>query len=181
MGFDYRSTDTSSRSDSRLSFASRTVPWGTCVHTTSGSDSLSYLQGGVIKEGRFASADYLIARDGSRFKITPEGRRPYHAGISRLVYANRLYQGDEVSAVLLGVELECLDSQYCTYQQHDSLAELVVERGLAYGWRWPYYLVGHYELALPVGRRSDPLGFLWGDFMGRLYIRAQAANVAGLG
>jgi hypothetical protein len=60
------------------------------------------------------------------------------------------------------------------------LAELIVELGIDTGWRWPYYVLGHYEVARPLGRRSDPQGFLWGDFMGRLYARALAANVAGL-
>jgi hypothetical protein len=85
-----------------------------------------------------------------------------------------------VSAQLVGVELECLDTEYCTYSQLDSLAQLVVELGIDNGWRWPYYLLGHYEVARPLGRRSDPQGFLWGDFMGRLYVRALQAKVAGL-
>jgi hypothetical protein len=73
-----------------------------------------------------------------------------------------------------------LDTEYCTYSQHDSLAALVVELGIDNGWRWPYYLLGHYEVARPLARRSDPQGFLWGDFLGRLYARARAANVPGL-
>ena len=97
------------------------------------------------------------------------------------MYGNVLYQGDQISALLMGIELECTESQQCTYQQHDSLADLIVELGIAHGWRWPYYLIGHYEVALPVGRRSDPLGFLWGDFAGRLLIHARAENVPGLG
>jgi len=80
----------------------------------------------------------------------------------------------------MGVELECAQYEYCTFSQHDSLAELIVLQGIAYGWRWPYYVVGHYELARPFGRRSDPQGFEWGTFMGRLYARALPADVPGL-
>lgn len=80
----------------------------------------------------------------------------------------------------MGVELESLDTTHCTYQQHDSLAELIVLRGIDYGWQWPYYVLGHYEIAVPVGRRSDPLGFDWGDFMGRLYWWSRQYQVPGL-
>jgi hypothetical protein len=88
--------------------------------------------------------------------------------------------GALLSQYLLGVELESAPSEHCTWLQLDSLAELVVVEGLAFGWRWPYYLVGHYELARPMGRRSDPHGFDWGDFMGRLVARARIAQVAGI-
>jgi N-acetyl-anhydromuramyl-L-alanine amidase AmpD len=167
--------------DSRNISAGRGIPSGTLVHTTSGLSSLHWLLTGSARAGYPASADTLIDRRGERYNLVPDGYYPYHAGVSRLTYNNRLYQGNEVSALLLGVELENLDTTYCTWQQLDSLAELIVHRGLVYGWRWPYYILGHYEVALPVGRRSDPLGFAWGDFMGRLYVRARDAAVAGLG
>ena len=97
-----------------------------------------------------------------------------------MIYNNKLYSGDEISANLYGIELECTDNQNCTYEQHDSLSELIVQIGIDKGWRWPYYLVGHYEIAIPIGRRSDPLGIDWGSLMGRLYIRASEAGVGGL-
>ena len=157
---------------------SRTV--GALIHSTDGINSLDWLRGGSARAGKPASADYLIARDGTQHSICPVGRYPYHAGKGRLIYNNVLYQGDEVSQLLIGIELENMPNTLCTYEQHDSLGELVVRLGLTWGWRWPYYLLGHYETALPVGRRSDPLGFDWGSFMGRLYVRARALSVPGL-
>lgn len=95
-------------------------------------------------------------------------------------YTDRLFYNDVVSQLLIGIELENEDSTQCTWQQLDSCAECVVLAGIAYGWRWPYYLLGHYESARPLGRRSDPQGFNWGAFMGHLYARAVAQNVPGL-
>lgn len=176
----YSDVDNTSGVDHLNLSAGRVGVVGALIHTTSGSDSLGWLSTGAARAGNPASADYLIDRDGARHRLCPDGFYPYHAGKSRLIYNGRLYSGDEISEMLLGVELENRDSEYCTFSQLDSLADLIVTRGLSFGWRWPYYVLGHYEVATPVGRRSDPLGFLWGDFLGRLYVRAQHAAVDGL-
>lgn len=162
-------------SDSR-----RVSPVGTCVHTTGGVDSLDWLLGGSARAGSPASADFLIDRTGQRFRLCLPERYPFHAGKSKLEYNNKLYRGNQVSELLMGVELECSDSELVTWQQYDSCAQTIVEEGVSHGWRWPYYLVGHYSIALPLGRRSDPLGFDWGALMGRLYVRALAAGIGGL-
>jgi hypothetical protein len=73
-----------------------------------------------------------------------------------------------------------LDEQSPTFEQLDSLAELIVERAGHYGWRWPFIILGHYAVARPHGRRSDPVNFDWGWFAGRLYVRAYAGQVPGL-
>jgi N-acetyl-anhydromuramyl-L-alanine amidase AmpD len=153
---------------------------GTLVHTSAGISSLNWLLTGSAEAGRPASADYLIDRDGTRHQICPKGYYPYHAGRSRYNVYGRPLEGDQLSAALFGVELENLDNQLVTFEQVDSLAELVVLLGLDNDWRWPYYLLGHYEIARPLGRRSDPQGFNWGDFMGRLYARARDSNIPGL-
>lgn len=70
----------------------------------------------------------------------------------------------------IGVELENLDNQVCTWMQLDSLAELIVlDLAPAHKWAFPFNIIGHYEVATPLGRRSDPLGFNWGWLMGYLY------------
>lgn len=180
-GLPYYSTiDVSGTTDPLVTDNRRISSIGTCIHTTSGTDSLDWLAGGSAKAGNPASADYLIRRDGIRYKITPPGRYAYHAGRSILAYNNAVYRDDEVSQLLIGVELENQDFTYVTWQQVDSLAELVVSDPLACGWRWPYYLIGHYEVARPIGRRSDPQGLDWGSLMGRLYIRAKTAGIGGM-
>src|SRR5690242_10768218 len=79
----------------------RTIsPWGTLIHTTSGANSLQWLQVGSANAGAPASADALIAREGTQYLITPDGRYAYHAGQSIWQF-DRYYAGDEVSQALL--------------------------------------------------------------------------------
>lgn len=175
----YERSNVSVRTDIRVCGHRTNSPWGTLVHTTSGTDSLSYLQGGSADAGNPASADALIARQGTQYLITPDGRFAYHAGQSIWQF-DRYYVGDEVSQALLGVELECLDTQSPTFEQYDSLADLILYFGTVYNWRWPFIILGHYAVARPLGRRSDPVNCDWGWLMGRLYVRALAAQTPGL-
>lgn len=80
----------------------------------------------------------------------------------------------------MGIELEQLDTESPTFGMYDSLGELIVELGEQWAWRWPYIILGHYAVARPLGRRSDPTNFDWGWLLGRLYVRALAAQVPGL-
>jgi len=157
----------------------RNRPIGALIHSTSGVDSLAWLQGGSEQAGTPASSDALIKSTGERYIITAPDRFAYHAGQSDL---NRgvVLKGDQVSALLYGIELEYLDTSTPSWQQYDSLAELIVEKGQLYLWRWPYVLYGHYGVARPLGRRSDPVSFDWGALMGYLFVRARDAGVSGL-
>jgi N-acetyl-anhydromuramyl-L-alanine amidase AmpD len=177
---DYPDSDDSNSGDTRNFGAGRGKPIGALLHTTSGTSSLAWLLAGSARAGTPASADFLIDRDGHRHALCRKGYYPYHAGQSTAIIQGRRFQGDQISAVLLGIEMEQVGEQEVTYEQFDSCAELIVISGLTYGWRWPYTLMGHYEVARPVGRRSDPQGFQWGDFMGRLLARARSAQVPGL-
>jgi len=175
----YERTDHSHTSDPRVS-GSRTIgPAGCLIHTTSAANSLDWLTGGSARAGRPAGADSLIERNGKQHILTQPGRYAYHAGVSR-VQLDRLYVGDEVSQVLLGIELECLDSEQPTWQQYDSLADMICYYALHWGWSWPYIYYGHYGVALPMGRRSDPVQFDWAALMGRLYVRTVQARIPGL-
>jgi len=175
----YRSSDLSDSTDLCTSGA-RTIPAaGSIIHTTSGADSLQWLQGGSCASGNPAGSDYLIKRSGERLQLQPSGRYAYHAGKSQYTL-DRTYYNNQVSQKLLGIELECLDTQSPTFEQYDSLGELVVELAGQLGWRWPFIILGHYAVARPQGRRADPVNFDWGWFMGRLYVRAQSAGIAGM-
>jgi N-acetylmuramoyl-L-alanine amidase len=177
---DYSSLDWSRSNDPANTDLRSSSPIGALIHTTSGTNSLSWLIGGAAASGNPASSNFLIDRNGTQNRLCPSNRYPYHAGKAALSYNNKLYSGDAISELLIGIELECLDNQNCTLYQVDSCADVVVKEGLHWGWQWPYYLLGHYEIARPLGRRSDPQGFPWGDFMGRLYARALANKVPGL-
>lgn len=154
-------------------------PRGVCVHTTGGTSSREWLEGGSCTSGNPAGADALIARDGHQYIITSAKSYAYHAGNSYLYLQGNL-NGDEVSEALIGIELECLDDQAPTYEQYDSLAELIVQYASIWAWRFPFIIYGHYSVARPIGRRSDPVNFDWGSFFGRLYVHSLSAEVPGL-
>jgi len=135
---------------------------GAELHTTAGAHSLKWLQGDSAAAGKPASADYLINRDGSRYKITPAGRYAYHAGQGQVTYKNVLYRGDAVSQLLIGIELEALPNELITREQYFSLAELLRKLAIDNQWAGDYPIYGHYATARPTGRRSDPTNFDWG-------------------
>ena len=150
-------------------------PIGTGVHTTGSANSIPFLQSDRRATSGISGADYLISREGDRHQLTPSGKFAYHFGKARWNYLSN--DGDLLSKMYIGVELENLNDQMCTWMQMDSLAELIVSvLAPMYSWAFPFDIVGHYEVAVPIGRRSDPLGFNWGQFMGFLYARAKEAK-----
>jgi len=176
---EYGQHDVSNNTDVCTSNPRVNSPAGTLIHTTGGTDSREWLQGGSCKAGRRAGADYLIRRDGERFQLQRHDRYAFHAGISRYTLDGH-YQNNQVSEKLIGVELECLDDEQPTFEQYDSLGELIVAIAPLWGWRWPFIILGHYAVARPLGRRSDPVNFDWGWLFGRLYVRARDANIPGM-
>lgn len=160
--FTYEYRDVSDATSIRVGSTRSSLPVGTLIHTTAGRDSLSWLQGGSAAAGSPASADYLIARSGTVFQISPPRRYAYHAGIGEMLYKNRLYRNIEVSQLLIGVELEALPSERVTREQYTSLAELLRKLAIDFAWPGDYPIYGHYATARPMGRRSDPTNFDWG-------------------
>lgn len=157
----------------------RASPVGTCIHHTDGVNSLAWLQGNSAKAGTPASADVLIRKDGLRYILTGPKQYAYHAGITSNT-AKQLFAADNINEALIGIELEYKSLEGPRWEQVDSCAEQLVILALQWDWRWPLVLVGHYGIASPVGRRSDPYGLDWGSLMGRVYYYAKLANLAGL-
>lgn len=136
---------------------------GIVIHTTEGTNSLAWLQGGSAAAGKPASADFLIDRVGNIFQITKPGWFAYHSGQAR----HGLYQEPDrtISQGYYGIELEQLleKQQKVTNLQYISLAFLV--RVLVSINRLDLRnIVGHYQVALPQGRKQDPSGFDWTIF-----------------
>lgn len=158
----------------------RTVrPAGCLIHSTGGTDSREWLAGDSAKAGRAASTNALIDRAGAQWIICPDDKYPYHAGRSR-VQLDRIYTDDEVSQVLIGIEIEYRDTERPNTIQYDSLADIIIWYSRLYQWRWPHVILAHSGVALPLGRRSDPVSFDWGNLMGRLYVRSLEARLPGL-
>lgn len=154
-------------------------PVGTCIHHTDGVNSLSWLSGGSAIAGTPSSADVLIGRRGERYLLTDSGSYAFGVGqVSSTI--KKLFSPGNPNEYLMSIELEykALDSP--TYAQYDSAAEQVINWAIKYAWQWPYVIYGHYGIANPVGRKSDPYNFDWGTFMGRLYYHSLDAKIAGL-
>lgn len=131
------------------------LPIGALLHTSDGLNSQGYLQGGVLKEGRIASADYLLQRDGTAIRLIPDGMMSYHAGTTcwKKLYGEKA----DANRDLVGIELENYDrkGQIPTQQQHKALAGLLLFLADKYVWS-PLQVWTHGGIAEPIGRRTDP-------------------------
>lgn len=151
-------TDYSSRSQSGFSARRNHRPVGTVIHTSSGTDSTGWLLGEGRSKIGASSADTLITRRGEIRVIVPFDRYSFHAGVSRWGQFSDL-TSPSLNEAFIGIELECLDTEYVTTEQYIALAGTILNKALAYSWQLPYIILGHYVVARPRGRRSDPLGF----------------------
>jgi N-acetyl-anhydromuramyl-L-alanine amidase AmpD len=176
----YLVVDYSPTCDDRVTHSRRANPTGALIHSTGGVNSRDWLLSGSAASGTPASANELIGRSGEVSIICPTNRYPYHAGKSRAFIGGKWLAGDQVSETFYGWEIEQQWAELPTYQQIDSLAQRIVEIGIQYAWRWPYIILGHYGVATPIGRKTDPWLFDWGSLMGRLYVTARAHYVPGL-
>jgi len=136
---------------------------GIVIHTTEGTNSLAWLQGGSAIAGEPASSDFLISRKGDIYQIIPPGEYSFHSGRAR----HELYQEQDttINQGFYGIELENSEElgQRVTNAQYISLAWLC--RMLITVNMMPVYNIeGHGRVALPPGRKHDPSGFDWTIF-----------------
>ena len=106
--------------------------------------------------GQKVSSHFLIRRDGELFQFVPCALRAWHAGQSEWRGRNRC------NDFSVGVELEGADDQPFTDSQYTVLAELTRVLLRQYPIKdW----VGHSDIAIPPGRKTDPgLYFDWDRF-----------------
>ncbi len=101
---------------------------------------------------RRVSAHYLIARDGTIYRLVPEEKRAHHAGESRW----KLATGEEISNInsrSIGIEFECQTGQQLTPAQTKAGLALSKQITQKYGIH-PHDVVGHCDIA--PDRKSDP-------------------------
>lgn len=105
------------------------------------------------------SSHYLIARDGTMVRLVDERRKAWHAGVSSL------WHQPDVNEWSIGVELVAVPPELYTDAQLTTLLAFTVE---CCG-RTPALtlnrIVGHADIATPRGRKTDPAGFPWRDFL----------------
>jgi hypothetical protein len=129
------------------------APKGGLIHGTVDTNTIPYFTGGSVADGRMVCAHYLIPKDDyTVYKMIPDGKPCAHAGPSRWMGFSNL------NNFFYGFELENKqDGQDpFTSAQHIKLALI-----------WAYLaardkmsdlnLTTHAQVALPPGRRSDPL------------------------
>lgn len=134
---------------------------GIMLHTTEGFQSLPWLQAGSAQAGRPASSDFLVDREGNIYQITRVGRYAFHSGKARWLWIQD--PDGSISQSFVGIELEQYGAsgQKVTDRQYIASAALVHRLAFYHGLDLRL-LCGHYQAALPAGRKSDPSGFNWG-------------------
>ena len=102
------------------------------------------------------SSHFLIRRDGELLQFVSCGRRAWHAGHSQWRGRHRC------NDFSIGVELEGADDRVFADSQYESLAALAAALFRGYPIR---DCVGHSDIALPAGRKTDPgPNFDWDRF-----------------
>src|SRR6185295_9305376 len=100
-----------------------------------------------------ASAHYVIAKDGTIFQLVQDEMRAWHAGTPAKLHGEE----SDVNSRSIGIEItnEGQGHTPFTEAQYQALEALVP--WLARTYNVPVTnLVGHKDVALPVGRKHDP-------------------------
>ena len=111
------------------------------------------------------ASHYTIDRDGRIYQHVEESEAAFHAGASRMPDGR-----DAANQFSIGIELVNRNDGLDTYPsaQVDALMMLIGEIRSRHEIR---YLVGHNEIAIPAGRKSDPMGFDVNELRGRLGLK----------
>jgi N-acetyl-anhydromuramyl-L-alanine amidase AmpD len=135
------------------------------VHATVGSaaSALSWLCNPTSK----VSTHYLIDKSGKIYQLVPDIFSAWHAGKSRW----RGLTATDIALGSLGIELENANTGHDPYPpaQLNSLLELSRSLVVKYS-ILSDMTVRHLDIATPKGRKSDPAGFPWEQFMSALYV-----------
>ena len=132
------------------------------IHATAGSarGALAWLTSPLSR----VSAHYLITKSGQIYQLVPEDRAAWHAGRAS-------WQGETaINELSIGIELENANDERDPYppEQIDALLDLAAEKVEKYHIA-PQMVVRHRDIAVPKGRKTDPAGFPWAEFVSRLF------------
>jgi N-acetylmuramoyl-L-alanine amidase len=148
------------------------------VHSTVGS--LSSSLGWLCNPASQAGAHYVIAKNGRIFQLVADDQAAWHAGRSRYADwggANPVRRSLEVKLRSIGIELENLNGVRVVdpktkklvrvisgdpYTPAQILALTTLVASLRVAHRVPKAgVVRHADIAIPAGRKRDPLEFDW--------------------
>ena len=166
-------SDVSEDTDSEKNFSieNRLVSWGfskanertidtVVIHSTynaTGGDPFSVSKILDIYKSYGVSPHYLVARDGTVYRLVDEKNIAYHAGESKMSDGRT-----NVNAFSIGIEVIGKDDGGPTEAQYVSVEKLLADIGT----RWDIkHVLGHSDIA--PGRKSDPWGFEWKKIGGK--------------
>lgn len=132
------------------------------LHATAGSarSALAWLSNPTAH----VSAHYLIDKSGHIYQLVADEHSAWHAGRAS-------WHGQTaINEQSIGIELENNNDGRDPYPpaQIDALLELAKEKVAQYG-IVPEMITRHLDIALPHGRKTDPAGFPWVEFISRLF------------
>ncbi len=150
----------------------------TMIHSSGGMDSRGWLQGDSLKAGEPVSTHDLIGKDGTCYVIVKNTMVAWHAGVSLWPVMGRLVHGLNEDTIGIEIENSHTPGDLITMEQHAAAALRHRYHSMMRGYALDA-CVGHYEVAQPIGRRSDPLNFVWGWFWFYVYNPSSAQNKLG--
>ena len=143
------------------------------IHATAGrnpSDLAWLRQGG--DERRPVSCHYYIDKAGQVSQLVQDEDTAWHAGASQWTIDGHNLDG--LNSVALGIELENLNTGRDPYPAAQILAAIALTRELVQRYQVPRsQLVRHLEIS--PGRKTDPAGFPWSNFVAQVYAEQTAA------
>lgn len=155
-----------------LSITERIINWGYYIPTatrtidtiiilsTMGLGKDPYSLDGIIQESKRynVSPHYLIAREGTIYRLVPDKYVAYQAGAGQMPDGSRK---DIINNFSIGIELVYAKTEYPAEAQYQSLAQLV--KYLKQQYSIPSEnILGHNEIAPE--RKTDPWNFDWVKF-----------------
>jgi len=135
------------------------------LHSTVGSarSALAWLTNPAAR----VSAHYLIDKSGHIYQLVADEYCAWHAG-------RAIWHGQSaINEMSLGIELENANDGRDAYppEQIDALRQLVQVKATQYRIA-PDMITRHKDVAVPRGRKTDPAGFPWAEFIGLLFPQA---------
>ncbi|MCS6840193.1 MAG: N-acetylmuramoyl-L-alanine amidase [Roseiflexus sp.] len=132
------------------------------LHATAGSarSALAWLTNPAAR----VSAHYLIDKAGQIYRLVPDEYAAWHAGRAE-------WRGETaINEISLGIELENANNGHDPYPmaQLNALVDLTREKVAQYRIA-PDMVVRHLDIAIPRGRKNDPAGFPWVEFLRRIF------------
>jgi N-acetyl-anhydromuramyl-L-alanine amidase AmpD len=139
------------------------------LHATAGSapSALAWLTNPAAR----VSAHYLIDKSGHTYQLVDDQYAAWHAGRAS-------WHGQTaINECSIGIELVNRNDARDGYppEQIQALLELTQAKVAEYR-IGPEMVTRHLDIALPRGRKTDPAGFPWSEFVTRLFPQAPAPN-----